>query len=443
MPPNARRTRGPSAVAAGAVTALTLAGCSAAGASQDGQIEPAAVATTIPQEQITLSLAYVSDPATERLINHFEAQHATISIETTKSSVADYADSINAMMTNDDAPDIVQFYPGFMRPLVQQGLIYDLDPYASAYDWDEVVPPSSLAAFSLNRTGKRLNSGSLYALPGGRSVVGVYYNKDLLQQAGANTSPHTLSEFAEAMSKVKESGTQPLSVGLLGTGGMQWWASLTSVSSDLGKYSDWVFGMPGSTIETDGARQATETLVDWVNSGFLSAEPTTVSDEAAVANFTAGNSAFLITSSRKTGRLADWMGDQVGFFLMPGASPHPAPVATGSATAFAISTKTDHPNAAAAFLNFLTSPQAARIQAGGGLLPVNTETDVQFHGLIADVATAYRSAIEGGGIAPPPHYATPSMRGILRGAVQRLVAGTVNDEDFLSELQTEWLNYQE
>src|SRR5699024_1446993 len=128
----------------------------------------------------------------------------------------EYTDTITAIMTNDSAPDIVQFFPGVMRTLVPSGLIYDLQPYATAYGWGEQFPPSSLAAFTLNQSGKRLNSGRLYALPGARSVTGVFYNKKLLREAGVEAPPETLKQFSEAMAAVQRAGTQPLSVGGLG-----------------------------------------------------------------------------------------------------------------------------------------------------------------------------------------------------------------------------------
>src|SRR5699024_9220559 len=115
---------------------------------------------------------------------------------------------------------------------------------------------SSLGAFTLNQSGKRLNSGQLYALPAAQSVTGVFYNKKLLQQAGVRPPPKTLKQFSQAMSKVQQAGMQPLSVGGLGGGSVQLWSALASATSDTGELNDWVFGIAGSTIRADGTRHA-------------------------------------------------------------------------------------------------------------------------------------------------------------------------------------------
>src|SRR5699024_3891059 len=114
-----------------------------------------------------------------------------------------------------------------------------------------------------------------------------------------------------------------------------------------------------------------------------------------------------------------------------------------TAAAYAVSSHTDHPDAAAAFLNFLTSPEAVQIQADEGLLPINTQADVGLEGLATDVAGQYHEALDGAGVTANSAYATPSMRGVLRASMQKLMSGTLNVDNFLETVQTEWKNYQE
>ena len=422
---------------------MVLAACSPGDPSADGYLEPATVSTTIPDEEITLTLSYVSDPAMLTLIDSFEAKHPNITIEHTQTALAEYTDTITATMTNDSAPDIVQFFPGVMRTLVPSGLIFDLQPYATAYDWGENFPPSSLGAFTLNQSGKRLNSGQLYALPAAQSVTGVFYNKKLLQQAGATAPPKTLKQFSQAMSKVQQAGMQPLSVGGLGGGSVQLWNALASATSDTGELNDWVFGMPESTIRTDGPRHAAQRVVDWADAEYLSPKVTSVTDEDARSTFTSGHSAFLLANSRHVAQLSESMGKNVGFLLLPPAGSGAAAVAPTTAAAYAVSSHTDHPDAAAAFLNFLTSSEAAQIQADEGLLPINTQADVSHEGVAADVAGEYHEALDGAGVTASSAYATPSMRGVLRASMQELMSGTLNVDNFLETVQTEWKNYQE
>src|SRR5699024_4950649 len=271
----------------------------------------------------------------------------------------------------------------------------------------------------------------------------VFYNKKLLQQAGVRPPPKTLKQFSQAMSKVQQTGMQPLSVGGLGGGSVQLWNALASATSDTGELNDWVFGMPESTIRADGPRHAAQRVVDWADAEYLSPKVTSVTDEDARSTFTSGHSAFLLANSRHVAQLSESMGENVGFFLLPPAGSGAAAVAPTTAAAYAVSSHTDHPDAAAAFLNFLTSPEGARIQADEGLLPINTHADLGLDGLATDVARQHHEALDGAGVTANSAYATPSMRGVLRASMQKLMSGTLNVDNFLEAVQTEWKNYQE
>src|SRR5699024_535261 len=148
-------------------------------------------------------------------------------------------------------------------------------------------------------------------------------------------------------------------------------------------------------------------------------------------------------NSRHVAQLSESMGKNVGFFLLPPAGSGAAAVAPTTAAAYAVSSHTDHPDAAAAFLNFLTSSEAAQIQADEGLLPINTQADVGLEGVASDVAGEYHEALDGAGVTANSAYATPSMRGELRASMQKLMSGTLNVDNFLEAVQTEWKNYQE
>src|SRR5699024_1585934 len=254
------------------------------------------------------------------------------------------------------APDIAQYNPGAMRSLIPAGLIYNLDPYSQAYGWEGEFPESSLAPLTSNEEATKFDTGSLYAAPGGLSILGVFYNKELLEEAG------------------------------LEAGAGQLWSAWGNVLGDVQDYKDWVYGADGASIETDGALQAAQQIVDGVESGYIRQGASSVSDSDALADFADGNSLFLVTGNWSVSQLQESMGDNVGFFAFPGESADSEPVASGSSVAFSISSKTEYPNAAAAFLNYMGTAEAAQIQVDGGFMPVNTDADVQIGGLGDDVA---------------------------------------------------------
>lgn len=438
-----RRRAALSTVAAAAAAALALAGCTATGSSGDGQVESSEVSTTVPDEDVTLELWYVNEPPVEALVDGFEKKHQNITVETTMVPFGDYIKSIKRAMSSDEAPDIAQFTPGAMRSLIPAGLIYNLDPYYEAYGWDEGFPESSLSSVTSNKEATKFDTGSLYAVPGALSVLGVFYNKDLLKKAGIDEAPQTVQEFSDALDKAEKAGIQPLSLGGLETGGFQLWNGLTNVLGDVQDYKEWVYGADGATIETEGAQEAAEKIVDWVDSGYIPQGASSVSDSDALANFANGESLFLVSGNWNVSELSETMGDDVGFFMLPGQTPDSEPVASGSSVSFSISSKTEHANAAAAFLDYMRSPEAAQIQVDGGFMPVNADVDVQVDGLGAQVAEGFRSVIDGAGIVPFPDYAAPGMIDKLTAGVQGMITGHMEPEEYLDSLQSEWASYHD
>jgi len=428
-------------IAVGACASLSLAACTATGSSGDGEVDASDVSTTVPQEDVTLDLWYVNDPPVEALVDGFEEKYPNITVKTTMVPFGDYIKSIKRSMSSDEAPDIAQYNPGAMRSLIPAGLIYNLDPYSQAYGWEGEFPESSLAPLTSNEEATKFDTGSLYAAPGGLSILGVFYNKELLEEAGLDGVPHTVEEFSEALGAAEEAGVQPLSVGGLETGAGQLWNAWANVLGDVQDYKDWVYGADGASIETDGALQAAQQIVDGVEAGYIRQGASSVSDSDALADFADGNSLFLVTGNWSVSQLQESMGDNVGFFAFPGESADSEPVASGSSVAFSISSKTEHPNAAAAFLNYLGTPEAAQIQVDGGFMPVNTDADVQIGGLGDDVAEEFTAVIDGAGIVPFPGYASPGMVDKLQSGAQGLITGHMAAEEYLRSMQEEWASY--
>ena len=69
-----------------------------------------------------------------------------------------------------------------MVSLVKDGLLKNLDGYASAFGWDK-WPAAQLAQNRVADDGTR-GSGSLYAMGLNYSLTGVFYNKELAAQIG-------------------------------------------------------------------------------------------------------------------------------------------------------------------------------------------------------------------------------------------------------------------
>lgn len=434
--PARRRT---ALAALGTATALALTACAGTGGSSGGDdAKKIDASTAVPGKPVKLTLAYTDDPPTKALIDGFTRKHPNVTIKTQQTPFTDYVKSIKLSMSADRPPDIAEYNPGAMNSLVPAGLVLNLEPWAKAYGWNRKFPQSSLEVLRSDKAAKRFGSGGLYAAPGALSVLGVFYNKKILADAGVKDVPKTLADFEAAMQRVKAAGHAPLSVGALETGGFHIWNALLNVTGDVGAYRDWVYGRPGATIETEDAKKAAQTLTDWARKGYIPASASATADTDSWADFAKGKSAFVVTGNWTAAKFESEMKDDVGFFLMPSESGTPVKVASGASVAYAISSKSKNPNVAAAFLDYLSSPEAAKIQFRTGFMPVDTNAKLGAKGLSGQIAAGFAPVSESNGIVPFPDFATPGMIDKLTPGIQGLISGKTTPDDFLRSLQKSW-----
>jgi ABC-type glycerol-3-phosphate transport system substrate-binding protein len=428
-------------VAAGIAVALAAAGCAESGGG--GPAQATGASKDLTAGNVTLNLAFTDDPPTQALIDAFRAKHPNITIKAQQTPFTDYVKTIKLSMASATPPDIAEYNPGAMRSLVPAGLIYDLAPYEKLYGWGDGFPASSLEVLKSNPKATEYGTGGLYAVPGALSVLGVYYNKALVQAAGVTAPPTSLAEFEQNLAAVKGTGVTPLSVGGLQVGGFHVWNALTNVLGDSGEYRGWVYGKPGSTIETTAAKEASQKVIDWVARGYIPASANATADADAQANFVNGKSAYLVTGNWAASVIEESMKDNVGFFLLPQATAGAQTIASGASVAFSVSSRTKHPNEAAAFLDFMRSPEAAAVQFDTGFMPVNTSADVKATGLRADIATSFKSVVQDDGIVPFPDFASANMIDRLTTGVQGLLSKRTTPDAFLASLQESWAEYHD
>lgn len=452
-------------VVLGAVCALVLAGCSSltpgssaapssasaalaavsgggstgrAVGSAGGAGSSTAVATAVPADNVELKLAFTDSPdMTKALIAAFKDKYPQVTIISQYTQFDDYVKSLKLSMSSDSAPDLAQYNAAF-DTFVPAGLIRDLTPYEQAYGWDTSFPKSALDELRVDPTGKILGTGSLIAVPGGLSLVGLYYNKQLMTKAGVTTVPATLAELETALAKAKNAGLTPISVGSLDVGGLHVWSCLMNVSTDVTALKSWIDGKAGSSIVTPNAVAATQIFATWAKKGYLPPSANGTSENDSATAFAKGASMFIINGNWAAAQLDKAMGSNVGFTVMPPKKFGGQAVGNGFSVSYSISAKSKHPEAAAAFLNFLASPEASLIEDSGGFLPPNAAAAPAASGVKGDLKKANEAVVAADGLVPFPDFAAPAMLDSLESGLQSVIAGRMQPEDFLQSLQTVW-----
>jgi ABC-type glycerol-3-phosphate transport system substrate-binding protein len=446
-----RRTRRTTRTARGVPVGLALAGlllsaCSGQltpGSGGDADAGSGPVSTQVPEEKVRLDLAFTNSPdMVEALAEAYQAEHPNVTIDTEYTEFDDYVKNIKLVMSSDDAPDLAQFNSGAMQSLIKADHLVPLDRYDEAYGWQDRFPPVGLEQLSTNDDGRVFGTGSLYAVPAGMSLVGVYYNKDLARQAGVTEPPATLEEFETALAKAKDAGQTPLAMGALDYGALHLWGELVNVMMPPEDYRSWVYGQKGGSIETDGAREAAETVASWAEKGYFSDGANGTSENDAAAKFAQGKSTFLVNGNWAAAQVDDALGDDAGFFAMPPVEAGGPATGNGYSVGFSVSSHSEHPDVAANFLDFLASPKAAEIVSENGFLPVNVDAAPQPDGVLGDLATAYADVVADDGIQQFPDASAPAMLDELTSGLQQLIAGRTTAPTFLSSLQQVWTSYR-
>lgn len=151
-----------------------------------------------------------------------------------------YSDKVNASVMSGDLPDVITVD----------------GPNISAYAANGIIQPLS----ELTEEEKRVYldsiieqgtvGGELYALGAMESSVGLYYNKDILAEAGIDVpeagNPWTLSEFKEILGKLKpvmkEKGGYPLDM------------TFPTGEASIYYYAPFIWSNGGDLVSTDGLK---------------------------------------------------------------------------------------------------------------------------------------------------------------------------------------------
>jgi raffinose/stachyose/melibiose transport system substrate-binding protein len=376
------------------------------------------------------------------LNKEFQAKYPNIKIKRVSRSFEDLKTTLRLALSGNEPPDVVEANNGRsdMGEFVKAGQLVPLDSYAKAYGWDKRYPQSVRQYSSYSPDGKIFGEGNLYGLPQVGEVVGIYYNKKKLAAAGLQP-PATWAGFESALATLKGKGETPLVLGNL----EKWpaihvFGTVQGRTTPAGTIKQLAFGRQGASWKTPENLEAAQTLADWVGKGYFNEGLNGQDYDPAWQSFSKGNGAFLIAGTWLQADLAKAMRGDVGFMLPPGAAAGDKPVATGgTGLPFAITSKSKHPEAAAAYINFITSQDAMAVLARTGNLPVADTTAQQVtEGLQKDVFSAFGRVVEADGLVPYLDYASPTMYDTIGAALQDLLAKKATPEEFLDRLEKDY-----
>lgn len=385
--------------------------------------------------------------AIKKLNRQFQEKYPNITIKRSAKSFTDLQATLKLAASGPNPPDVVEVNNGYsaMGPLVQAGLLKPLDEYADRYGWSDRYSAGLLKMNKFTEDGKSFGTGNLYGVPMTGEVVGVYYNKAKLRKLGVEL-PTTFEGFEAALQKAKAGGEVPIQFGNLDKWtGIHEYEQIQLQQVDKEAARDFIFAEASDGFDNEGNLAAAQKLQEWTEKGYFTTGFAGLGYDPSWQQFGKGKGVFLITGSWLTADLKKALGDQVGFFLLPPPESGSLSTLGGEGLPWAISSKTEgnEVEAAAAYIDFLTSDESMQVVTDAGQLPATQAKVTVPPGLETEVFEAWTTANEEDAIVPYLDWATPTMYDTITAAVQELMGRKATPQEFVTKVQTDYEKFHE
>ncbi|RII13923.1 Bacterial extracellular solute-binding protein [Streptomyces sp. YIM 130001] len=434
--------------AAGAGVLLSLTGCAPGGFNAErSRPTTGPVSKNLGNDRITLHVWDQNtdegpDQAQRALNRAFEKRHPHIRIERVARAFGDLKMTLRLALSGEHPPDVVQAnqsYPD-MGAFVKAGLLRPLNDYARLYGWDTYYPSSLLKLNSFSPDGRTWQGRDLYGISQTGELVGLYFHPGVLREAGVQEPPRTVADLTDALHKVKATGTLPLAFGNVEAfPGIHLYGFVHSALAGRQKANDLVTASGGAWTDPEPV-EAAQVIHDWSARGYVTSGANGISTDDALADFRRGRAAFHISG---TWQEAPLTGAGIGFtVLTPPGSPTPVTMG-GEGLPFAITARSKHPDAAAAYIDFVSGATAAPVLAKSGNLPVVEPRSRTRSRLATDITRAYQRISKANAVTPYLDYTTPTFYDTLTAGMQDLLAGEKSPREFTRALQTDHADFRE
>ncbi len=294
-----------------------------------------------------------------KLSDEFTKEFPNVTWKISQDQFANLINETPLLLASDNPPDLIRL-PTLVS-FVKDGLLKNLDNYATAFGWDKwPVPQLSQARVAADGTR---GSGSLYAVGLNYSLTGVFYNKKLATQIGMTQPPQTLAEFESLLAKAKSAGLLPIMQWGSAKSGMGLAFPLQALMASLGStqpINDWIFQKQGATIDTPSNLQAAQHLQQWITNGYFPTDINAIEYTDSNARFVKGEGVFTFNGDWENADYDKNLAGSTGFFLMPSAQAGGSPAAMSAPLTYGIAAKAKNADCAAFFLNWVASNPTAR-----------------------------------------------------------------------------------
>lgn len=321
---------------------------------------------SMAQTTVTFWSSIDSEPI-QKLIADFNAEHADINVELVNAgSYNDMITRMQAAVVSRRLPDVVMLEITRYGIFADRGVLEPLTTFLTdaSFNQDDLIPGIREAT---------LYKGTPYVIPFNNSVPVMYFNRDLLAEAGFDAPPASwdeLLEYAQALTIRDSNGN----VSQWGVTAPPQWVRHAFVKQNLG---DWMNeDLTEYILNQPEAVEAYQYLYDLIYTHEV-ANPeasTDANDDIARPAFTSGQTAIYFGSTGSLGGIANASEFDLGVAPLPCNKACAAPI--GGATLGIIADISDEQKEAAwTFLSWMTKTQNnAFWHTQTGYMPIRLST---------------------------------------------------------------------
>jgi raffinose/stachyose/melibiose transport system substrate-binding protein len=346
--------------AAASVAAPTVAPPASVGPSAAPSASAAAAGPSCGTDPVVLNAYFETGfDLPFKLSEEFTKQFPNVTWKISQDQFTNLMTATPRLLSGDNPPDLIRL-PS-MVSLVKDGLLKNLDSYATSFGWDK-WPAAQLAQNRVGTDGTR-GSGSLYAMGLNYSLTGVFYNKKLAAQLGMTEPPKTVADFEALLAKAKAAGLLPIMAwnATASGGGLAFpLQNLMAAYGPTQPINDWIFQKTGATIDTPTNLTAAQHLEQWVKAGYFPKDANATEYTDANSRFGKGEGVFMFNGDWQNAVYDKDLAGNVGFFVFPPAEAGGSVAAMSAPLTYGIANTAKNADCAAAFFNWVATNETAR-----------------------------------------------------------------------------------
>jgi len=385
----------------------------------------------------------------EQLNKEFEAAHPGVTINRTARTFDDMKLTLKLAVSAGDGPVITKVNQGAgdMGAMVKEGLLLPVDDFIKKYGWDKRQSDSVLARDRWAESGQ-FGEGKTYGISGLGEIVGLYYNKKILDDAGI-APPKTFEEFVAALDTLKAKGVPPFMIGTSKQHlALHMIAAIDQAhidASNRAELDDLIYGR-GGTWNTKGNIESATLVQHWAKDGYFYPGYQGISADDSVQLFISGQGAFLISGTWYFGDMKN--NPDIHFMAVPGPKGVSKPLSVGGVDlAWAITSLAKDKAAqdlAGAYIDYMVSEKAATTWANAGYLPATSlpaDAKVTLSPLLAEGIAMWKAINADDALGHYPDWSSPTMLKTIDDNTPHLLAGDQTPEAFVGALDTDYQAY--